>query len=195
MSGRLPSSSSLLKFLVPILVVPAVAVPSTTLTATLVPQARSAPPSRAVTDPSPLVVKKVARGADNAGQPVDGIVLASDIQVDAKRLGITAKAVLPEEERLLLLAFEALASSRLDTAEHHLLALLAKFLDFHLARLALADVLAARSGRLVDLASGAAGKRVNTFRQEALARLANARNTNLRTRQPDVLLRMSKSQS
>ena len=53
----------------------------------------------------------------------------------------------------------------------------------------------ARSGRFVDFASGAAGKRVETLRQEALARLANARNANLRVRQPDVLLQMSKSQS
>ena len=129
------------------------------------------------------------------GEIADGIALTSDSDVDARRLGITAAAVLPDEERMLLLAFEALAGARLDMAEQHLRTILDKFPDFHLARLALGDVLMARSGRFVDFASGAAGQRVETLRQEALVRLAYARNTNTRARRPDALLQWSKSQS
>jgi len=138
-----------------------------------------------------------AKGLPRGGaDSIDGgIALASDADVDATRLGLTATAVLPDEERLLLLAFEALAAARLDTAEHHLRTLLRKFPDFHLARLTLADVFMARSGRFVDFASGAAGQRVEALRQEALARLANARDANVYARQPDALLQLSKSQS
>ncbi|MFT5176959.1 MAG: murein L,D-transpeptidase YafK [Gammaproteobacteria bacterium] len=165
-----------------------IAVMMSPVTAQLVPQARAVATAQTLQTASPIVA------ASSARNPA-GIVLVSDSEVDAKRLGITASAMLPDEERSLLLAFEALASSRLDAAEHHLRPLLAKFPEFHLARLTLADVLMARSGRLVDFASGAAGKRVETLRQEALVRLANARNANLRVRQPDVLLQMSESQS
>jgi murein L,D-transpeptidase YafK len=126
----------------------------------------------------------------------DGMRLASDSDVDAQRLGITASAaVLPDEERMLLLAFEAIAGARLDTAEQHLHMLLRKHPDFHLARLALADVLMARSGRFVDFASGTAGKRVELLRQEALVRLANARNASVQARLPDAVLQLSASQS
>ena len=91
--------------------------------------------------------------------------LVGDSDIDAQRLGITAAAaVLPDEERMLLLAFEAIGGARLETAEQHLHTLLSKHPDFHLARLALADVLMARSGRFVDFASGAAGKRVELLR-------------------------------
>lgn len=95
----------------------------------------------------------------------NGMRLPNDPDVDAQRLGITAAAaVLPDEERMLLLAFEAIGGARLETAEQHLHTLLSKHPDFHLARLALADVLMARSGRFVDFASGAAGKRVELLR-------------------------------
>jgi murein L,D-transpeptidase YafK len=73
--------------------------------------------------------------------------------------------------------------------------LLEDFPDFHLARLTLADVLMARSGRFIDFASGAAGKRVDTLREEALVRLANAHNGKLDGRLPDVLLKLSTSQA
>jgi hypothetical protein len=135
-------------------------------------------------------------GPSSSGTNRNGMRLVSDSDIDAQRLGITAAvAVLPDEERMLLLAFEAIAGARLDTAEQHLHMLLRKYPDFHLARLALADVLMARSGRFVDFASGAAGKRVELLRQEALVRLANARNASVQARLPDAVLQLSASQS
>jgi murein L,D-transpeptidase YafK len=111
--------------------------------------------------------------------------------------GATAVArasTLPEEERWLLLALEAIADARLDDAEAHLEALLARHPTFRLARLLQADVLMARSGRFVDFASGGAGARVDMLRAEAMARLANARNADVPGRQPESLLHLAPSQ-
>ncbi len=124
-----------------------------------------------------------------------GITLSSDTTVDPRRLGrVAAVPGLPDEERRLLLALESIAGARLDDAEAHLRGLLDRHPTFHLARLVLADVLLARSGRFVDFASGAPGARVDTLREEALARLANARNAAVPGRVPDVLLKLAPTQ-
>jgi len=125
-----------------------------------------------------------------------GIALANDSTLDAARLGITAAVSgLPEEERALLLALESITGARLDDAERQLRAVLRRHPTFHLARLVLADVLMARGGRFVDFASGAAGGRVETLRAEALARLASVRVAARPGRVPDVLLKLSPSQT
>jgi hypothetical protein len=124
-----------------------------------------------------------------------GITLATDSTVDASRVGIgVSTPAIPDEERLLLLALEGTAQARLDDAEHHLSKLLKVRPAFHLARVVLGDVLMARSGRSVDFASGAAGERLDALREEALARLDNARSSTASGRLPGVLLEMSPSQ-
>jgi murein L,D-transpeptidase YafK len=124
-----------------------------------------------------------------------GLSLASDASVDDRALGITAQAAgLPDEDRMLLLALEAIAAARLDVAERHLQSLLERHPEFRLARLVLADVLMARSGRLVDFASGVAGDRVEKLREEALARIASARDAAVAGRTLGVLLQVAPSQ-
>ncbi len=103
--------------------------------------------------------------------------------------------VIPQEERLLLGALEAIGVADLDQAEYTLRRVLKRQPDFRLARLVYADVLMARSGRLVNFASGAAGRHVQVLREEALARLANVRNfPDQAHKLPSMLVRLAPSQ-
>ncbi len=103
---------------------------------------------------------------------------------------------IPREEQLLLDALEAIALADLDAAEMALSQLLKRQSKFRLARLVYADVLMARSGRLIDFGSGAARQRVKLLRQEAQARLSNARLfPDAANKLPSVLLGLAPSQS
>lgn len=132
----------------------------------------------------------------HAGAHAAGITLsAGETASDLARLGVTSRTpVLPREERLLLRSIEDIAHARLDDAQRNLGTLLSLHPDFHLARVVLADVLMARSGRFVDFAAGSAGERVDMLRDEAKARLANARHGADPARLPEALLQLSASQ-
>ena len=108
----------------------------------------------------------------------------------------SSKSGIPREERLLLAALEAISEGDLDRAESTLRRLLNRQSKYRLARLVYADMLMARSGRLINFASGAAGQRVLALREEALARLANARHfSDSAGKLPAALLRLAPSQS
>ena len=103
---------------------------------------------------------------------------------------------IPREEQLLLSALEAIARADLDGAETALSQLLKRQSKFRLAQLVYADVLLARSGRLVDFGSGAARQRVKLLREEAQARLSTARMfPDAGNKLPSVLLGLAPSQT
>lgn len=102
--------------------------------------------------------------------PDTGARTLQGIRVDVERL-----VSLPEVERRLLLALNAIAEARLDNAERHLESVIALQPNYRLARLVYADVLMAKSGRPVNFRAGRSARRVRALLSEARARLAHAR--------------------
>lgn len=106
------------------------------------------------------------------------------LRVQSEGLG-----TLPEVERRLLLALNAITEARLDTAERYLETVIAEEPNYRLARLVYADVLMAKSGRAVNFHAGRSASRVRALFAEARARIAHARRVPAPDRRfPDALL-------
>lgn len=109
------------------------------------------------------------------------------LRVPGERLG-----ALPDVERRLLLALNAIAEARLDTAERYLETVIAQEPNYRLAQLVYADVLMARSGRAVDFHGGPGASRIRALFDEARARIEHARHAPAPERRlPDALLMVS----